>query len=187
MRTLTSNNSHLFRPHWGICFGFVLLIGFVFSSSTHAYLVDVQIDTSAISGVNGAVAFDLVAGDAGIENKAVVQNFSPTEVFDSSFATGTVSGALDDSLILTNSSFFSSYTQFLTFSDSLNFYLDISENDSSAGVYPDRFLSICSITRASRSWYLLPIQPTRMNYLELITRAAQRVAWMYLPQKLSLS
>ena len=113
----------------------LLLLG---AARAHALLMDVDIDTAPLAGANGLFALDLVQGDAGVSNWAQLSEFSTDATLGTSFTFGDVSGSLDDTLTLKNTEFFNAFEQELTFVSTLSFSLELSENDSTGGLFPDR-------------------------------------------------
>lgn len=107
------------------------------AARSHAYLLDVRIDASRLSGEDGVFVIDLIPGDAGLANSATLSNFETDADLFGSTSFGGVSGQPTTTLLFETTDFFNSLEQELTFGTFIRFSLEISEGDSSGGI-PDR-------------------------------------------------
>jgi hypothetical protein len=87
--------------------------------------LDVYIDTSMLFATEGALAFDLIDWNPGDTSQVVVRDFSADAVFGEVEVFGSVDGNLSPGpLRLSDSTFFSSHTQWMTFGNELRFGLE---------------------------------------------------------------
>lgn len=109
----------------------------LFIGRADATLYQIDIDTSAFSGVSGAVAFDLIDGNSTNDSSVTISSFSVTApgALGSSTLTGGASGTPPD-VTLSDTTFFNEYLQFLTFGSSLTFTFGVTGN---LGPTPDAF------------------------------------------------
>jgi hypothetical protein len=163
--------------------GFLVVLLFVTVPGRAAMIYSASIDTTAWSGLNGTLAFDLTGGDAAIANNTATIG---------SFVTN---GALGNSagLALTDTGFFNEQLRAMTFGTQLAFTLQLTENRSAPGFDQFSFFILDPIT-------LLPLalttDPTGANAVFAIdlTGAAggaasvfgsltQGVSWSLTPQQ----
>lgn len=71
----------------------------------------VEIDTSALAGVNGFMAFDLVDGTTAVPSSVVIDGFTSTSALGSATTNGDVSGTLPGPVIIASTSFFTNLLQ----------------------------------------------------------------------------
>ena len=115
-------------------------------------VIDVSIDTLALTGTGAALAFDLVDGD-GANNTVTVSNFASDGVLGGDSSLGGVTGSLPGVVVLDDLLLLNSLEQAITLANSVSFTLTLTENN--AGGVPDTF-----------SFYLLdglgglPLYPT---------------------------
>ena len=132
-----------------------IVLSLFFASSAHAYFISVDIDTSTATGLHAHLAMDLIRGDSGVTNTATITGFeTDSEDFvPEVIATfGDVSGSLADTLVLGNGEFFNSFEQYLQLGTFIRFSLEISENDSTGGLFPDRLSLYLLDYWGSASW-----------------------------------
>lgn len=100
----------------------------------------ITIDTTALSGQAGFLAFDLVAGSPASGNTALVSAFVSNATLGTGTASGNVTGSLvPGPLTLGSGSFFNEWLQGITaFGSSITFDLDLGDN-AVAGGRPDQF------------------------------------------------
>ena len=127
----------------GLRLALLTVLLFLFGATTvHAYFINVDIDTSELNGSGAFLVMDLLQGDSGLTNSATVTGFATDGadfVPEVIAKIGDVSGSLGDTLVLGNGDFFNSAEQFLVLGTFIRFSLEISENDSTGGLLPDRF------------------------------------------------
>jgi hypothetical protein len=103
----------------GLCFALR------FASEAHAITIyNFSINTSALSGQQGLLAFDLIGGDGAVANNtAIVNNFSTNGVLDQP----------GQAVTLTDSLFFNEELKAITFGSFLSFTLQLTENHTAPG------------------------------------------------------
>lgn len=108
------------------------------TSIAHAAPIQVTIDTSALSGTTGSIAFDFLDGGIPV-NAIVVSDFTSDGTLGTATLSGDVSGTLAGTVSLGDMDFFNEYLQGLTFGSSLSFTFDTTGNPADPGSFPDGF------------------------------------------------
>ncbi len=111
------------------------------SFTANSYSLNVNIDTSSLSGTIGTMAFDFIDGDGTVNNTAKISSFFTDGSFDTSLAssTGDVSGLLISSLTLGDSGGFNEFLQPILLGNTLQFQLQLSDLFGSSALVPDAF------------------------------------------------
>jgi hypothetical protein len=115
-----------------------LAAAFIAANSASASSILVTIDTTALSGTQTDLAFDLVNGGAPA-NTVTVSNFTTDGVLGASSTKGSVTDAFPASVILSDGSFFSEYLQTETLGKSLSFVLNTTGLAPTGASLPDGF------------------------------------------------
>jgi len=107
-------------------------------------IYDISIDTTSLVGLGSIVAFDFVAGGGTQTNGISISDFASNGTLipastSGAVNSGSVSGALPNTVSLTNASFFNEYQQGMTLGSTLSFQLDATTNAPTAGSLPDTF------------------------------------------------
>ncbi len=105
----------------------------------HALDYQVSIDTTPLAGLQGYLAFDLLAGTPGTVNDVVVSAFASTSTLDVAAPVGNVTGALPATVTLRSTVFFNELLQGISFAAGItSFTLNFSTNHLPGDV-PDNF------------------------------------------------
>ena len=106
--------------------------------SAASALFDVTMDTSALNGTPASLVFDFIDGDS-LVNSVTISDFAGDGVYDPTAAMtfGDVTGALNTSAVLGDSSGFSELLQPIVLGDALSFMLALSDQFSGVDL-PDR-------------------------------------------------
>lgn len=111
-----------------------------FTNLASATILNVVIDTTSLMNTQGQLAFDLTDGDSAINNTVTITDFVIDGVLGSSFLTsGGVSGALPNTVSISDTIFFNELLQPLTFATSISFTLTLTDNYDAGGSLPDQF------------------------------------------------
>ena len=107
--------------------------------SAASAMFDVTMETSALNGTPASLVFDFIDGDSLVNNSVTISDFAGDGVYDPTAAMtfGDVTGALDASAVLSDSSGFSELLQPVVLGDTLSFMLTLSNQFSGVGL-PDR-------------------------------------------------
>jgi len=107
--------------------------------SAASALFDVTMDTSALNGTPASLVFDFIDGDSLVNNSVTISDFAGDGVYDPTAAMtfGDVTGALNTSAVLGDSSGFSELLQPIVLGDALSFMLALSDQFSGVDL-PDR-------------------------------------------------
>lgn len=111
------------------------------AGTAQAFVIDVTVDTSSLSGTAANLPFDFIDGDGVINNTVKIGSF----ITDGSFVPGDAelfgdaSGSLNATVTLGDSSFFNELLQPITLGASLQFRLEATDLFDAAGVIPDSF------------------------------------------------
>jgi hypothetical protein len=101
-------------------------------------LYDVTLNTSALSGITGALTFDFI--DGGPPNNSIsISNFTTDGTLGATSSTGSVTGTVATGLGMTDASFFNEQQQVVTLGTSISFELDATTNLPAPGSLPDTF------------------------------------------------
>jgi len=113
------------------------LLWLLAASAGHSAMVLVALNTTAVSGSQFSIVFDLIDGDATVNNTVTVTGaqFGGGSLIGSPALTGGTSGDLSTSVILGDTDFFNEYLQDFTAGSVLSFLIDFSGNF--AGGTPD--------------------------------------------------
>jgi hypothetical protein len=127
----------MFTPRYLIA-GAFLWVGAIQVSAASA-IFDVTMDTSALNGTSASLVFDFIDGDTVVNNSVTISDFAGDGQYDPTAAMtfGDVTGALNTSAVLGDSSGFSELLQPIVLGDSLAFMLTLS-NQFSGVDPPDR-------------------------------------------------
>lgn len=106
-----------------------------------AFVLDVTVDTSGLSGTAANLAFDFIDGDGAVNNTVQIGGFSTDGSFipGDALLSGDVSGLLNATVMIGDSSFFNELLQPITLGTSLQFRLDATDLFDAAGSFPDSF------------------------------------------------
>jgi hypothetical protein len=119
----------------------LLLVGvlWAFPSWGAGISFDVSIDTAAINGSTGMMAFDLIDGDVLQNSQLSVTNFSTDAVLGSiSTFGGPVIGSLPGAVTIADGAFFNELLQDITFGTSISFTFMLATT-SGSDPFPDAF------------------------------------------------
>jgi hypothetical protein len=101
---------------------------------------DVTINTSGLTGTGSTLAFDFIGGGGTQSNIVSISSFKTDGVLQPAASpTGSVAGALNSTLTLSNASFFNEQLQGVTLGSTISFQLDATTNAPSLGSLPDTF------------------------------------------------
>jgi hypothetical protein len=132
------------------------------AASTSDY--DVTINTSSLSGQGATLAFDFVAGGT-FSNAITISDFSTNGALGPNGPnSGSVTGALPGTVMLTDASFFTEFLQATTLGSTISFQLDATTKGPSAGALPDTFAFFVLNPTASAS-LLTTTDPTGADSL----------------------
>ena len=117
----------------------VLALGSV--TTSFATLLDVTVDTTALTGQTGSLALDLINGGYASTNTSTISSFSTDGTLGTVASTsGDVTGILPAQVILdTASALFNELNQNITFGSQFSFTLNVTGNGPSIGNTPDAF------------------------------------------------
>ncbi len=107
-------------------------------TTSYAAPTHVTVDTSALSGTTGSLAFDFLDGGTPA-NTVTLSDFTSDGTLGTSTPTGDVSGALPGTVTLGDSEFFNEYLQGFTFGGSLSFTFDTTGSPADPTSFPDAF------------------------------------------------
>lgn len=109
--------------------------------TANSFSLNVNIDTSSLSGTMASLAFDFIDGDGTVNNTAKISSFITDGSFDTSLASsfGDVSGLLLSSLTLGDSGGFNEFLQSILLGNTLQFQLQLSDLYDSSALVPDAF------------------------------------------------
>lgn len=109
--------------------------------TANSFSLNVNIDTSSLSGTMATLAFDFIDGDGTVNNTAKISSFITDGSFDTSLASsfGDVSGLLISSLTLADSGGFNEFLQPILLGNTLQFQLQLSDLFGSSALVPDAF------------------------------------------------
>jgi len=129
------------RWSWGLL-GVFCLVLLVTPGNAFATSVDVTVNTAAISGTSGELAFDFIYGGGPSSNTVTILDFSTTGTLgtngpNSGVVTGTLPGAI--SLSTAGGSFFNEYLTDITLGTSFSFLFNATTNAPGVGSLPDAF------------------------------------------------
>jgi hypothetical protein len=141
MNTSPLHFGSLRRPRAG-ALAFALLLSLV-TECRALTVYAVSIDTSALAGQNGTLAFDLLGGDAAVANN--------TATVGSLATNGTLSDSAGFALV--DAGFFNEVLRDITFGTTLSFTLQLTENNTPPGLDQFSFFLLDSAT-------LLPLGST---------------------------
>lgn len=115
------------------------LLGGAVQGALATSIFPVAIDTTAFSGTDAVLAFNLVDGDAISNNTAIITNFSTNGTLGAAVAdpAASVTGVLPGMTSLTDMAFFNELLQDITFGTTLAFTLTLTENFA-GGPLPDQ-------------------------------------------------
>src|SRR5207247_600245 len=97
--------------------------------------VDVTLDTAALAGDEGQLAFDLIDGDFAIDNSVIISSFTTDGILGTASSTGSVRGDLPGRTTISDEEFFNELLQPITFGESIVATLHVTTNF--AGGVPD--------------------------------------------------
>ncbi|MDE2503652.1 MAG: NF038129 family PEP-CTERM protein, partial [Burkholderiales bacterium] len=99
----------------------------------------VRIDTTALAGTSGYLAFDLIGGSVIANNTISISAFASDATLGAVTLTGSASGSLQPGpAVLGDSNFFNELLQQVVFGNALTFDLGVSSQYGGAG-FPDQF------------------------------------------------
>jgi hypothetical protein len=107
--------------------------------ATQASTLQVNINTTPLTGATGFLAFDFLGGSPAPNNFATILNFGTNSTLGAASSSGTVSGTLvPGPLVFNDSTFFNEWLQGVTFGSVISFQLSLSTNTIPGGS-PDAF------------------------------------------------
>jgi hypothetical protein len=131
------------RPYfsWG-WLAIFCLIPLISPASAFATDIDINVNTSQISGTSAQLAFDFIYGGGASSNTVTILDFSTTGTLDingpnSGNVTGTLPGGV--SLSTAGGSFFNEYLTDITIGNNVSFQFDATTNAPGVGSLPDAF------------------------------------------------
>lgn len=106
-----------------------------------SHTLNVNIDTSILSGSLATLAFDFIDGDDAINNSLQISHLVTNGIYDNGNAIleGDVTGALNSVVTLGDSSFFNEILQPITLGHTLQFTLQTTNHLNLLGAMPDSF------------------------------------------------
>jgi hypothetical protein len=110
----------------------------VASAARADVLYDVTLNTSALSGITGALTFDFIDGGPP-DNSVSISIFTTDGTLGAPSSTGSVTGTVATGLGMTDASFFNEQQQLMTLGTSISFELDATTNLPAPGSLPDTF------------------------------------------------
>jgi hypothetical protein len=114
-----------------------VLVVILVASIAFATPIAISIDTAAIAGTTGQLAFDLIDWDAVVNSSIQISDFSTTGTLGASAFVGGVIGTLPPGVLLTDTDFFNEFLQTILFGNSIDMTLDFAT--TAAGLLPDGF------------------------------------------------
>ena len=170
----------------------VLALGSVTNSL--ATLIDVTVDTTALTGQTGSLAFDLINGGYAFTNISTISSFSTDGMLGTVASTsGDVTGILPAQAILdTASALFNELNQNITFGTQFSFTLNVTSNGPSIGNTPDAFtlfllnssgnpIPNTNDPTGSNALFLFNIDGTSSGKLDIYTSTDASISWTVTP------
>ncbi len=128
-------------------------------------IYDVSLNTASLAGTDSTLAFDFISGGGMQTNSATISDFATNGTLVSGgMNSGSVSGALPGTTMLTNASFFNEYQQGIILGSTISFQVDLTANAPSAGSLPDTF-SLFLLDSTASSSLITTTDPTGSDSL----------------------
>jgi hypothetical protein len=141
------------------------LCALCFHSPAQAQNYDVTLDTSSLLGSGSTLTFDFISGGGTQSNSVSILDFSTDgSLLSGGVNSGSVSGALPGTVILTNASFFNELQQGITLGSTSSFQLVATTNAPTDGSLPDT-LSVFLLDPTGSSSLTSTNDPTGSNSL----------------------
>jgi len=115
----------------------VSLLGVTFAAHANSEY-DVTINTSTLIGTGATLTYDFIAGGGTQSNSVAISNFSTDgTLVPGGVNSGSVSGSLAGTAMLTTASFFNELQQGITLGSTISFQVDLTTNAPTGGSLPD--------------------------------------------------
>lgn len=179
----TSIKTRQVRLPW--LMGAFLFLLFLCPMTLRAAPVLMTVDTSAISGTAGQIAFDFVDGGSP-ENNVTVSRFTTNGIPGSSSGFGSVVGNLSTGFTLSDDHFFSEYLLDFVFGTTFSFLLSSTNNPPDINSFPDAF-SLFILDVASGQSLTATTDPTGGNALFLLSTGTPSSLDLYLSREIQVT
>jgi uncharacterized membrane protein len=141
------------------------LCALCFHAPAQAQNYDVTLDTSSLFGTGSTLTFDFISGGGTQSNSVSIVDFSTDgSLLSGGVNSGSVSGALPGTVILTNASFFNELQQGVTLGSTSSFQVVATTNAPTDGSLPDT-LSVFLLDPTASNSLTSTNDPTGSNSL----------------------
>lgn len=108
------------------------------ATTAYGAVIQIDINTSSLSGRSGQIAFDLIDGGTP-SNTITIANLITDGVMGATSNTGDITGALPSHVTLRDTSFFNEYLLGIMLGTKVSFLLDDTAHAPNVGSFPDGF------------------------------------------------